>query len=92
MRYPCSQCEYAATTASHLKRHVESKHEEVRYPCPECKYAATEKGALKKHLENKHNWVQISLFWQCCQGIAYKFTIYQTLIFFCFEFVETFVT
>ena len=54
-RYPCSQCEHAATTARELKSHVESKHEGVRYPFPECKYAAAQKGDLKKHLENKHN-------------------------------------
>ena len=27
VRYPCKQCEYAATQAGDLKRHVESKHE-----------------------------------------------------------------
>jgi len=33
-RYPCPQCEHAATTTGNLKLHVESKHEGVRYPCP----------------------------------------------------------
>ena len=61
MRYPCPNCDFAATKASHLKKHVESKHEGVRYPCPECKYAATQKGDLKRHLKNKHKWIQISL-------------------------------
>jgi len=26
VRYPCLQCDYAATKASDLKRHVENKH------------------------------------------------------------------
>ena len=86
MRYLCSQCEYSATDASTLKRHVENKHEGVRYPCPECKYAATQKGYLKKHLKNKHKWVNISLFslLSCCKRITHKFTMtggYQTFIF-----------
>ena len=29
VRYPCDKCEYAATSASHLKRYIESKHEGV---------------------------------------------------------------
>ena len=33
IRYPCVNCEYAATFVSSLKKHVESKHEGVRYPC-----------------------------------------------------------
>ena len=41
MKYPCDKCEYAATKASHLKHHIESKHERVRYPCDKCEYAAT---------------------------------------------------
>ena len=40
-RYPCDQCDYAATTASTLKQHKESKHEGVGYPCDQCDYIAT---------------------------------------------------
>ena len=54
MRYPCSQCEYAATTASNLKSHVDSIHEEVRYPCPQCEFAATTASNLNRHIEYKH--------------------------------------
>jgi len=54
VRYPCPQCEHAATTASALKKHVEYKHEGVRYPCPNCEYAATKAGNLKIHAERKH--------------------------------------
>ena len=55
MRYPCDKCEYAATTVSDLRRHVESKHEGVRYPCNKCEYAATQAGGLKRHTKRKHN-------------------------------------
>jgi len=30
--YPSRQCDYAATTAAHLKNHKKSCHEGVRYP------------------------------------------------------------
>ena len=54
IRYPCSECEYAATRAGDLKRHKQSKHQGIRYPCRECEYVATRKEALKIHKENKH--------------------------------------
>ena len=50
MRYPCSQCEYIATQASALKRHIESKHEGVRYACSQCEHVATTASALKIHV------------------------------------------
>ena len=40
-RYPCDQCDYAATISSHLKDHKESEHEEIRYSCDQCEYSAT---------------------------------------------------
>ena len=40
IRYPCDQCDYAASMAKDLKRHKESKHEGIRYPCDQCDYAA----------------------------------------------------
>ncbi len=42
------KCDFAATRASILKRHVESKHEGVRYPCPQCEFAATTASNLKR--------------------------------------------
>jgi len=56
--FHCSDCEYVATRAYHLKTHVESKHEGVRYPCLQCEYAATTAGQLKIHVESKHEGVR----------------------------------
>ena len=56
--YPCSACEFVATRADILKRHIENKHEGVIYPCHECEYAATTTGALKIHVQNKHEKVR----------------------------------
>ena len=53
MRYPCNQCEYAATAASRLKNHIESKHEgKVRYPCDQCDHTVTTARSLKLHIES----------------------------------------
>ena len=41
VKYPCDQCEYAATQKTSLKRHIESD---------QCEYAATQKSALKRHI------------------------------------------
>ena len=57
MRYPCVKCEHAATTASDLKKHIESKHEGVRYLCDKCEYAATTESSVKRHIKNKHEGV-----------------------------------
>ena len=32
---------HAETTASHLKKHIENKHDGVRYTCSQCDYVAT---------------------------------------------------
>ena len=53
-RYPCDQCEYAATHSSHLKRHKASIHEGVRYPCDQCEHVATQVSHLKHHKKVKH--------------------------------------
>ena len=54
MRYPCKHCEYTATTAVTLKRHIKCIHEGVRYSCRHCEYAATTASDLKKHVKRKH--------------------------------------
>ena len=54
MRYPCPECDYAATTPGALKIHVESKHEGVRYPCSKCEYTATSTSSRNSHFKNKH--------------------------------------
>ena len=58
VRYPCDKCDYAATLASNLKRHIENKHKWVRYPCDQCEYVATGVQSLKIHIESKHEGVR----------------------------------
>ena len=48
---------YAATTASSLKIHIESKHKGVRYPCSQCEYSTTERINLKRYVGVKHEGV-----------------------------------
>ena len=50
VKYPCDQCEYAATQKTSLKRHIESVHCKITYPCDYCEYVATQKSALKRHI------------------------------------------
>ena len=54
VRYPCNKCEYAATTASSLKIHIEIKHEGVRYPCNKCEYATFSPSYLRNHIASVH--------------------------------------
>ena len=75
VRYPCNECEFAATAAFVLKRHKESKHEGVRYPCNECEYAGTTKGSLKVHKESKHAGVKYP-----CEYCKYAATSKRVLV------------
>ena len=53
-QYQCDLCEYSATKANVLKRHVQNQYEGIRYPCDQCQYMATRADHLKKHMKAKH--------------------------------------
>jgi len=56
--YQCSQCDYVATRASNLERHIKYKHEGVRYPCSQCEFTATTASHVKRHIESIHEEVR----------------------------------
>ena len=56
--YPCNDCEYVASRAHSLKRHVEIKHIEKTYSCDECEFVSTTAYYLKVHVESKHEGVR----------------------------------
>ena len=66
IRYPCDQCEYAATRYSDLMTHKISKHEGIpvtylltyRYPCDQCGFVANQLSDLKKHIESNHEGIR----------------------------------
>ena len=72
--YPCTECDYAATTPSHSKQHTRSKHESIRYPWIECNNAATESGHLKQHKEINHKGIRYP-----CSECNYAATIVWSL-------------
>ena len=59
VRYPCNQCEFTATSLSHLNRLKKVKHKGLRYECNQCEYAATSVSHLKRHTDNKHTETDI---------------------------------
>ena len=50
MMYPCNQCDYKAKRQSHLKRHIQSKHEGIKYPCNQCVSHFVDRKGLQKHI------------------------------------------
>ena len=58
VKYPCAECNYIATTSSHLKRHIAGQHEGLRYPCDQCSYSAAQVVNLKRHIESKHQGIR----------------------------------
>ena len=40
-------CDYKTNEKGHLKRHIESVHEQNKYSCDECDYKAKQKSDIK---------------------------------------------
>ena len=58
-RYKCGQCDYSASLAGALKRHIMAIHDKVkRYKCELCEYAASLAGNLKQHVLRVHQRVK----------------------------------
>ena len=49
--YPCNQ-------VSTLRKHKQSKHEDIKFPCDKCDYVAPRKNTLKQHKESMHEGVR----------------------------------
>ena len=55
--FKCNECDYSATRAATLKRHVQAKHTfEKPFKCNECDYSATTATNLKRHVQAKHTF------------------------------------
>ena len=53
--HQCSYCEHVSDSSSHLKAHIEARHESVCYPCNQCGKTLKASYALKMHIETEHN-------------------------------------
>ena len=49
-RYACAKCDYMATKTSHLKRHIQVKHEDIYIACNICEYKAKCRAYLMRHM------------------------------------------
>ena len=47
----CNQCDYASSTASHLRTHMKIHSKEKSNKRSQCDYASIEAGNLRKHLK-----------------------------------------
>ena len=58
VRYGCKKCEYAGTSASRLKIHIQGKPEVVRLPCDKCDFTLSSAKDLRRHNEIKYQEVR----------------------------------
>ena len=49
INFPCTLCDFSATTAGNLKKHIEEKHNGTKFPCDKCLYKASTPGHVKFH-------------------------------------------
>ena len=52
--FTCNRCEYETVRKYNLKRHNESRHDEIKYACNLCSYKAMHRHSVKKHKESVH--------------------------------------
>ena len=50
----CPECDYRASTITHVKRHMAHKHLERSLPCPHCSFMGATNAELKIHMAKKH--------------------------------------
>jgi len=50
----CPQCDYKAIKASHIRRHVESKHDGITFGCDKCELRFSNQSNLQKHVKVVH--------------------------------------
>ena len=60
----CSQCEYSASLAYNLRRHLKTHGAEKSHKCNQCNYASYQAGNLKTHLKT-HNGEKLYKCNQC---------------------------
>ena len=52
--YPCSDCDYVATTKLSYKLHFNAIHTEKKYDCDKCGKGFEHPFSLRKHVNYKH--------------------------------------
>ena len=53
--YNCNQCDYKSALKANLKRHIETKHEDIKkFACNFCEYRCFLKTDLQRHMKKKH--------------------------------------
>ena len=54
----CKICLYEFTNIAHVKRHMQSKHDNVSYSCKKCEYVSSEKSNLIRHDKSQHQRIE----------------------------------
>ena len=74
-KYPCSQCEYQATTKDSLTKPNQSIHEGKKYRCSQCNSVFTMKGSLTIHQQSMHEGKKYPCS-QCNSQFSQKANLY----------------
>jgi hypothetical protein len=53
-QFTCDQCDYKASRADHLRRHMFTVHENGRIQCNRCEFSATRADNLKRRIRRIH--------------------------------------
>ena len=76
--YPCSECDYAASSSTYLRRHKRYKHDKVKDgKCHLCNKEFPTEKYLKEHILNVHEGANFKQF--PCEDCATKFSRKESL-------------
>ena len=59
-KFSCPDCEYKASKAYNLQRHINLLHKGIIFPCPDCEYTARRRDQLQTHIQSVHKGVTFS--------------------------------
>ena len=72
-KFKCKHCPYTSAGKSHMKDHIEARHERARlHSCKECGYMPPRKKGLNKHMKDVHGKVKMHVCEDCGYSVSRK--------------------
>ena len=72
-KFKCKHCPYTSFDKSHMRDHIEARHERAGLPsCEECGFTPSQRRSLKKHMEKVHGKIMRHVCEDCGYSVSQK--------------------